>query len=240
MSPVAALARKWGVVAGILFVFGCAGAADAPKDEDLEARGFRHLEVGEVDAGLDCFRRAMRENRASHRVLIGMALAYARRHETELFESFALEASNASPKDTPSFAQLGMMYVAAAEMNAEHPAAIYYARIGVDYLRRVFVADADTPDLFFHLGLGLLHMHDPRGARLFLEQAHGNDPGRDEVLRALVRALQATGDTARLRVVLDARRGPSPLPADLESAYISAAENSASSESAPSVPQTPH
>lgn len=239
MSARSPLGGRIGAISTIiLFSFACARTSDGPADDDLETRGFRYLEAGRVDEGLDCFRRAMRENRASHRVLIGMALAYARRHDTELFESFALEASHTSPKDTPSYARLGMMYVAAAEMNADHPAAIYYARLGVDYLRRVFVADADTPDLFFHLGLGLLHTRDPRGAQLFLEQAHAKEPERDDVLRALVRALEAAGERKRLGVVLAARVVKSPLPTDLESVRAATEENSPSAETRPVEPQT--
>lgn len=232
--------RKIGAISMIvLFGLACAPTVDGPADDDPEAMGFRHLEAGRVDEGLECFRRAMRENRASHRVLIGMALAYARRHDTELFESFALEASHASPKDTPSYARLGMMYVAAAEMNSEHPAAIYYARLGVDYLRRVFVADADTPDLFFHLGLGLLHTRDPRGAQLFLEQAHAKEPERDDVLRGLVRALEAAGDRRRLADVLAARCRKSPLPPDLESLRATTEGNAPNVETRPVGPQSP-
>lgn len=193
-------------------IFACASprrSEDQPSPE--EAEGFALLDARRNDLALEKFRESIRANHGTFLAFVGMALAHVRSGECAMFESFAIEASRLAPPNESAFDRLGTMYVSAAETVRGRPQSVSYARLGVDFLRRVFAAEPHRPELPYHLGLGLDLSGDSVGAIVFLEQAHAAEPARDDVLFALLRSLKSERRRARVRDLLDERAGRGPL-----------------------------
>ena len=143
-----------------------------------ESEAMAALAAGHYRESLQVFLRETR--RGSPLAFIGAARCYAELGDQPRFEATALEASVAAPPHPSTWSRLGALYIRAAERFRRLPAADKYARLGVDYLRRVLAPGAG-PEVLHNLGLGYYLMGEPKLAVVML----------DEVLRIQPRDIQA-------------------------------------------------
>lgn len=199
------------MVACILATAACATRAGTAADD---ARADRLLREGKYEEALRAYSASAYSgnSRVSYRSLIGIALCYAWLGDPARFEAHALEASSAAPTEPAAHRRLGRMYISGAERFRATPSGKRYARIGVEYLRRVFFTRSDTPNVAHNLGLGLYLLEDLGSAAAVLEEAHRQSPSRDDTLLLLLTVLRDIGDHDRVRALLGARTGGGELP----------------------------
>ena len=173
-----------------------------PPPADHEVEGARLLAAGDVEKALAAFRESAYGGTGTYRSLIGIALCQAHLARAAAFEAWALEASSAAPRTPAAHARLGAMYVQGAECFRTTPGGRRYAAVGVEYLRRVFAADPDHPNVLHNLGLGLHLTGDDLTAQLLLEEAYQRDPSRLDLLGVLLRVLRRLDRKERVAQLL--------------------------------------
>lgn len=187
-----------------LLAFGCkSNPNDHPSDREVE--GARLVEEGRYREGLEAFRQSIQEGRASYLSLIGMAVAHVNLGDTALFEAFAVEASRAAPPGAQAWRRLGLMYLRGAERRRDRAGGERYARLAVEYLKRVF-ADRDgndDPHLLYHLGLSLVLCGDSEAAVVLLEEEIKRTPNRSDCLHILIAAHRELGHRERVRELIE-------------------------------------
>lgn len=202
--------RAIAVLSTILMLTSCASRADAPTREQLRADAL--FAGGQYAEALEVYRSLSYDDEAlAYRALIGAALCHARLGEAERFEAYALEASATAPVDAMAHGRLGRMYVAGAERFRTHPAGPRYARIGVEYLRRVFFADNDQTHVAHNLGLGLYLLDDFDASTVILEEALRQNPDRVDTMHLLLNVHRQLGRSSRVLALLEGRDVLTPL-----------------------------
>jgi hypothetical protein len=228
--------RASAVFAFVVWFTACSTSSTSPTVTETE--GARLLEEGRYRESLEVFRRSIQDGRASYVSMMGMAIAYVNLGDVGLFEAFALEASRAAPGDIDAWHRLGLMYLRGAERLRDRPNGERYARLSVEYLRRVFAGDESRVDpyLLYHLGLGLVLSHDAAGATVLLEEALLRAPTRIDVLQVLLAAHRDLGHRERVGQLVQVGLNLDPRP-ELWESYRRWLEDVPTPMSRPSTPE---
>lgn len=186
--------RRFGALCFAALVLSCASAEREPtRQPDVEAAAL--LRSGRVEEAREAFLKAAHNGDDHYVSWLGVAHCEARLGRGAAFENAALRAAAQAPRTVRAQDRLGRLYIKAAERFRGASRGRHYAGLGVEYLRRVFAAEPQTPALYYNLGLGLALTGDDAAARILLEQAHRDEPTRADiahiyllVLRRLERA----------------------------------------------------
>ncbi len=197
----------------LCFLGACSTTASEPPASEIEAAAGKLLQAKEYRKALQAFSKIAYDGPGSHRALVGMAICYAHLRDRDRFEAFALEAAAQSPLVVSSYYRLGVMYVLAAERFRRDLGGFRYAQIGIEYLRRVFAAQADFhTDLIPTLGLGLHLAGDHKGALIMLEEGLRQQPGRVDVIHTMLLAYRELENKERVKELLSPYKEREELP----------------------------
>lgn len=167
-----------------------------------ELQAARLFEEGKYKESLQAFREVAADGGRTYVSLMGIARCHAFLGNRQLFEMYAIQAAGDTPATLLGLNRVGSMYVQGAERFRSQPSSDVYARLGLEYLRRVYALDQEYPNIKFNLGLAFYLAGEDVAAARILEESFSLDPGRFDVAQILLMIYRRLNKPGRAKEIL--------------------------------------